>query len=123
MHQSQFKKDFDRATAVGEKNDEKFKEFMEGEEGVDYEHVIGEDPNLPDMKLLEKEIRREINTMKLEDPEGAKKYEDFVLKRNEMDDEFAKPADLSELKYYPGSDKGPLPEDDVEAYSQWFIEN
>jgi hypothetical protein len=30
---------------------------------------------------------------------------------------------MSEVKFYPGSDKGPNPEDDVENYSRWFVEN
>jgi hypothetical protein len=30
---------------------------------------------------------------------------------------------MSEVKIYPGSDKGPNPEDDIENYSRWFIEN
>jgi len=31
--------------------------------------------------------------------------------------------DLSEIKIYPGSPKGPNPEDDPEFYSKWFVEN
>jgi hypothetical protein len=27
------------------------------------------------------------------------------------------------VKFYPGSDKGPLPEDDPKAYSEWFMRN
>jgi hypothetical protein len=34
-----------------------------------------------------------------------------------------KKMDFSEIKQYPGSEKGPLPEDDPEHYSRWFIEN
>lgn len=34
-----------------------------------------------------------------------------------------KEIDLSEVKIYPGSDKGPEPGDDIEHYSRWFIEN
>lgn len=30
---------------------------------------------------------------------------------------------MEEVKFYPGSDKGPMPEDDVETYSRWFFEN
>jgi hypothetical protein len=30
---------------------------------------------------------------------------------------------LSEVKLYPGSEKGPLPDDDPDNYSRWFIEN
>ena len=27
------------------------------------------------------------------------------------------------IKYYPGSKKGPLPEDDPEFYTDWFMRN
>jgi hypothetical protein len=30
---------------------------------------------------------------------------------------------LSEVKIYPGSEKGPHPEDDPDNYSRWFVEN
>jgi hypothetical protein len=46
-----------------------------------------------------------------------------MFKKNEIDEIIMKKMDLSEIKIYPGSDKGPLPEDDVEHYSRWFIEN
>jgi hypothetical protein len=61
--------------------------------------------------------------MKLADPEKAREFEEFVFKRNEIDDVLMKPIDPSEIKMYPGSEKGPLPEDDPEHYSRWFIEN
>jgi hypothetical protein len=31
--------------------------------------------------------------------------------------------DVSEVKFYPGSIKGPRPEDDPRAYTKWFVEN
>lgn len=31
--------------------------------------------------------------------------------------------DFSEIKFYPGSERGPNPEDDPAAYSKWFVEN
>jgi hypothetical protein len=34
-----------------------------------------------------------------------------------------KKYDLSEVRTYPGSAKGPRPEDDPENYSRWFVEN
>jgi hypothetical protein len=30
---------------------------------------------------------------------------------------------MEEVRFYPGSDKGPQPEDDIETYSRWFFEN
>jgi hypothetical protein len=35
----------------------------------------------------------------------------------------AREYDLNEVKLYPGSDKGPNPEDDPDNYSRWFVEN
>ena len=61
--------------------------------------------------------------MKMEDPERAKEYEDYIFKRNEIDEIMATNYDMSEVKHYPGSEKGPRPEDDPENYSRWFIEN
>lgn len=30
---------------------------------------------------------------------------------------------MNDVKFYPGSEKGPRPEDDIENYSRWFVEN
>ena len=48
-----------------------------------------------------------------------------MFKKNEMDEAFeiAKNFDMSELKMYPGSDKGPQPEDDPDNYTKWFVQN
>lgn len=102
-----------------------FRERARGEEGVDYFQSIGDltDSKLPNPKILEKEIRREINQLKLTDPEAAKEFEERVLKPNELDEWFDHKIDLSEFKVYPGSAKGPHPKDDIENYSRWFIEN
>jgi len=108
---------------VAAKNNDLMKEVMQGEEGVDYMVTSASDPRLPNDKVLEKQIRQEINKMKLADPEKAREFEEFVFKRNEIDDILMKPIDPSEIKMYPGSEKGPLPEDDPEHYSRWFIEN
>jgi hypothetical protein len=78
---------------------------------------------LPNPKVLEREIKAEINLLRLGDPELAKEYEEYLLKRNEIDEILNEDVDLSEVKQYPGSEKGPLPEDDPEHYSRWFIEN
>lgn len=78
---------------------------------------------MPSEKLLAKQLRQEINQLKMSDPEKAKEYEEFLFKRNEYDDLITAQVDLSEVKLYPGSEKGPRPEDDPEHYSRWFIEN
>lgn len=61
--------------------------------------------------------------MKIQDPERAKEFEEYMFQRNEIDEGVHADVDLSEVKLYPGSEKGPLPEDDIEHYSQWFVEN
>jgi hypothetical protein len=81
------------------------------------------DPTVFNEAKFLREIRNWINALKVEDPEKAKLYEDTIFKRNEIDEILAEKVDLSEIKVYPGSDKGPLPEDDVDHYSKWFVEN
>jgi len=45
-------------------------------------------------------------------------------KDSEIDIMFAKgKIPMNEVKIYPGSIKGPAPEDDPETYSRWFVEN
>jgi hypothetical protein len=101
------------------------KSLIAGKEGIDYVNMPAEfeDPNLPSERLLAKQLRRELNTLKLTDPEAANQYEEFLFKRNAYDEAILSPVDISEVKTYPGSEKGPMPEDDPENYSRWFIEN
>ena len=41
---------------------------------------------------------------------------------SELDKALALPEiPFEEIKFYPGSAKGPAPEDDPESYSKWFI--
>ncbi len=68
-------------------------------------------------------MREQINFLKLTDPESAKLYEEKLLKKNEIDKIMNMEVDISEVKIYPGSDKGPRPEDDPEFYTKWFVEN
>ena len=123
--QNSLMKDLGRYEEVYNHNLDMMRERAQGEEGVDYVQSIGDidDPILPNTKILEKQIRREIAQLKLTDPEAAQEFEDQVLKPNELDSWFAQKIDLSEVKEYPGSEKGPHPADDVENYSRWFIEN
>ena len=55
-----------------EKNLDMFRQFAQGEEGVDYVNSLVKDPNMPDAKLLERQIRRELTQLKMVDPEKAK---------------------------------------------------
>lgn len=57
----------------------------------------------------------------MKDPEAAKQFEEEYLTKNKVDDVLNYNFDLSEIKYYPGSQKGPLPDDDPESYSRWFV--
>lgn len=77
---------------------------------------------MPSKKRMQSDIKAYINAMKIKAPNAAKEMEKFVLKENDFD----KPFDFDPeeiIKYYPGSPKGPLPEDDPEHYSKWFMKN
>jgi len=50
--------------------------------------------------------------------------EKYVFEENEVDEALnSNEVTEADIKYYPGSDKGPLPEDDPEFYSNWFVKN
>lgn len=110
-----------------QKSVELMDEVIAGEEGIDYQVVPEnfDDPSRPSSALLERQVRKELNLLKIEDPKRAREYEKFMFERNEYDDLIADndSLDMSEFKVYPGSAKGPNPEDDPEHYSQWFVEN
>ena len=59
------------------------------------------------------------------EPELADELEKFIFSTDtEIDRAMAKPViPVDEIKFYPGSDKGPAPDDDPETYSRWFVEN
>lgn len=47
-----------------------------------------------------------------------------ILQPSEIDAAFAEgDIPMSEVRFYPGSLKGPKPEDDPENYSKWFYDN
>lgn len=74
------------------------------------------------------QLKQRINQLKVENPTAAKAYADYFFKRNEINDlvegKFGEGIDIDEIvKEYPGSPKGPLPADDPEFYSQWFMRN
>lgn len=125
VEQSSLMQDVKRFEETAMKNADMFKDQVKGEEGIDYQVMPRNftDPDMPNDKILEKQIRHEINLLKVQDPEKAKEYENLMFKRNEMDDIIMKPMDMSEIKTYPGSEKGPLPEDDPDHYSRWFVQN
>ena len=64
--------------------------------------------------------------MKVEgEEELAEEFEKFIFSKDtDVDRALAQPEiPADEIKFYPGSDKGPAPEDDPETYSRWFVEN
>lgn len=82
------------------------------------------DPMKLNPKKLAREIRNEIKAYKIREPELAQEMEDWIFKENEVDHALNDcEIDESEIKAYPGSDKGRKPEDDPEFYSQWFVKN
>lgn len=102
---------------------------MEGEEGVNKEFLPGNHDGTQgfNAKKFEKEIRQELAACKL-DPkmhDRANQLENFVLKKDTWIDEALNAPDIpeDEIAFYPGSDKGPNPEDDPEHYSRWFFEH
>ncbi len=69
--QSSFMRDVERFDKVAVKNIDMMKENTLGQEGVNYTVTSSNltDPRLPNDKVLIKQLRQEINKMKLQDPE------------------------------------------------------
>ena len=63
--------------------------------------------------------------MQIDKPELAAYYKDKFFGYDEELDGFkgTEAEVMDAVRYYPGSKKGPLPEDDPEHYSDWFIRN
>lgn len=82
------------------------------------------DERIINPKRIEKTIQAQVNEMKIKNPAVGKYYEDFLLKKNKIDEDLDFDVDISKVvKYYPGGPNGPLPEDNVEHYSEWFFRN
>ena len=98
-----------------------------GEEGIDYrldkDNESIEDQESVDEKRMLKEIKAWIQAYKLKDYEKAVEIEDYVFERTGKDDFLDQELDPTEIKFYPGSPRGPHPNDDPEFYKKWFIEN
>lgn len=125
LQQHGFNNDVQRMKDNFDKSMAEYNQYNKGEEGIDYMVMPDkwEDPRYPSEKLLVKQIKRELNILKMQDPEKAKEYQKLILEKNQVDRDYSMQLDLSEVKTYPGSIKGPLPEDDPEHYSRWFVEN
>jgi hypothetical protein len=121
--------DIKEAAKVTHKNRQMFDEYMEGEEGVDHEYLIPGDKDRIkfNVKKFEREVRQELEACKV-DPlmqERADILQNFVLSNDTWADEALNRAPVPdhEIAFYPGSEKGPHPEDDPESYSRWFFDN
>ena len=57
------------------------------------------------------------------DPERAEGLRKFIFEKNEFDEGLARHIPDEEVKYYPGSIKGRMPEDDPESYAKWLVEH
>lgn len=124
--QSSVEKDAQSQKEINNHNLDMLKEYIDGEEGIDYKQLKeGElDPERLNPKKLAKEIRAEIKAYAVREPELAAELEKYVFEENEVDEALnSNEVTDADIKYYPGSDKGPLPEDDPEFYSNWFVKN
>jgi hypothetical protein len=97
------------------------------EEGIDSQDFPDgvHDPMKLNANKLEREIKNELKTLAIERPNVAARRLAFLQSNNtDLDYEMAQPPiPLSQIKLYPGSIKGPMPEDDPETYSRWFYEH
>lgn len=127
--ESDEKHQVERHEEVRKHNLEIKEEYRRGEEGIDYvRDAWRNDPRIANEQKMKADFRNQIERMRLENPEAAKQYADFFLKRNEIDDlldgKFDNDVDIeSVVRLYPGSPKGPLPSDDPTFYSEWFMRN
>lgn len=132
FNDSDISKQINRQSEVYIHNKNVEDEFIEGEEGIDYfnddsPHSPKKDPRNANVGKIKNDLRAYINHLKITDPTEAKHFENTYLKRSEFDEAWEEKMDLGPLmehiRFYPGSDKGPLPEDDPEHYSEWFMAN
>ena len=127
--QSDQKNQVEKFMEMSQHNKNMNTEYTKGEEGIDYIYKKNPelDARLIDVAKMKADARAQLNEMKITEPALAAYYEEKLFKRNEVDDvldEDWSHIDLDKIiKFYPGSKKGPLPEDDPENYSEWFIRN
>ena len=76
------------------------------------------------MKALKLYIKDEIALLRQTKPEKAKEIDEFIFgTKGEIDEALAIDIPEDEIMYYPGSIKGPDPEDDPESWAQWYYEH
>ena len=77
-----------------------------------------------DLKVFKKQIKEELEKQAAFDPEKAKQLEEFIFDDDhEINHAMNRVIPEEEIKYYPGSIKGPEPEDDPEFFAKWYVEN
>ena len=78
------------------------------------------------VRKMKQDMRAEINEMKITNPALAEHYQRELFGKSEFDQIMNEKVDgdINKIvKFYPGGPKGPLPEDDPEHYSEWFMRN
>ena len=99
-------------------NNEMMWEYNKEEAGIGPKH----DPL--DVKKFSKEIKAELAQIRLHDSAKADHLEKMIFDRDtELDKALNVKIPAEEIKFYPGSIKGPEPEDDPEEWSKWYYEN
>lgn len=119
---SENKKQIDEQMEIRKHNVKLIDEYSRGEEGIDH-FPHQKDARLADVGKMKKDIRAELNEIRARDPTTAKALSNYLFKEQEFEKKLEIEDPDSVLKFYPGSPKGPLPEDDPEHYSEWFVRN
>ena len=76
-----------------------------------------------DTEAFNKQVKAQLALMAEKDPEKAEEARKFIFERNELDEAWDRVVPKEEIMYYPGSAKGPEPEDDPEFYAKWLVEH
>ena len=98
-------------------NQQMQQEYREEERGL-------EDTNKIDKETLKLQIKDEIALLRQTQPEKASEMDKFIFgTKSDIDEALAVVIPEEEIKYYPGSIKGPEPEDDPETWAQWYYEH
>ena len=109
---------------VSKHNHEVGEEYKKGQEGVDYNYANPEsDPRFLTQRKIKKMFKgqlepKEFDEKKFKDPKS--KQAEFERNRNRI---FNLNIKKSEIKEYPGSPNGKLPEEDKAFYSNWYMSN
>jgi len=77
-----------------------------------------------DVKAFKRQLEEEIELMAMSEPEKAKVWKSFLFSNDTfVDKAMSRVIPPEEIKYYPGSIKGPEPEDDPDSYAKWYVEH